>query len=217
MKINVINQLWYCYFFISLLFMGCSKSACPYNIDKINTQDNKDNNLPTRNINSQIVPEGLPAEDDAAIEKQFIEEISHAYVYNNKKNESWWSPDQLVVYTLRMQAINLGWSLAREAYINGAYGSFLCGVGINIAVFYVTHMVPSLKRKTENERCKNNIQRLIQGIREKHPMRWSQLDPTCSICINEQDTQPIQCGHYFHAACIARWWQEHPRCPICNQ
>lgn len=43
----------------------------------------------------------------------------------------------------------------------------------------------------------------------------------CSICLEEFECDGkaliLSCNHYFHEACIKRWFQEQNFCPICKQ
>lgn len=45
---------------------------------------------------------------------------------------------------------------------------------------------------------------------------------TCSICLNEvrstRHTQPIRCGHVFHAHCLEKWKKKGKNtCPVCRK
>lgn len=44
---------------------------------------------------------------------------------------------------------------------------------------------------------------------------YSLIDTTCSICL-EPSNQTTKCGHFFHHACIAKWAQRTPTCPLCR-
>ncbi|XP_052187864.1 RING-H2 finger protein ATL8-like isoform X1 [Diospyros lotus] len=49
----------------------------------------------------------------------------------------------------------------------------------------------------------------------------SSEDVQCTVCLAEyhkEDTLRIlpQCGHFFHVACIDKWLQQHPTCPVCR-
>lgn len=51
------------------------------------------------------------------------------------------------------------------------------------------------------------------------------ISSTCVVCLLpvtfEEPCKNLQCGHFFHAECILRWWTHEPRylltCPMCRQ
>jgi len=60
---------------------------------------------------------------------------------------------------------------------------------------------------------------------EKHfPVKYSNEGNLCIVCLLDiEEHEPgrrLQCGHEFHAGCIADWWTHRPRrvleCPLCK-
>ena len=47
------------------------------------------------------------------------------------------------------------------------------------------------------------------------------LDKTCSICLDEYQTDErigvLSCGHSFHSSCIKEWLKRSKTCPLCRQ
>ena len=43
----------------------------------------------------------------------------------------------------------------------------------------------------------------------------------CSICLDElnngEETRVLQCGHFFHSACVDPWIKQNFNCPYCRQ
>jgi hypothetical protein len=48
---------------------------------------------------------------------------------------------------------------------------------------------------------------------------WSHID-TCSICLarptSHDDISTLKCGHFFHAGCIYKWFDQDTTCPVCR-
>jgi len=48
------------------------------------------------------------------------------------------------------------------------------------------------------------------------------VDGTCPICLDDFADTPKRkkrlttCGHLFCAECFELWFEQHPRCPLCN-
>jgi len=49
--------------------------------------------------------------------------------------------------------------------------------------------------------------------------------PSCSICLDplipegmkRKKVWELECGCYYHAACVRKWWREDSRCPNCRE
>ncbi|MBA3954857.1 hypothetical protein H0X48_06065 [Candidatus Dependentiae bacterium] len=39
---------------------------------------------------------------------------------------------------------------------------------------------------------------------------------SCSICLDDGDLKPTQCGHLFHDTCLSNWLKGHATCPNCR-
>lgn len=64
-----------------------------------------------------------------------------------------------------------------------------------------------------------------ETIEENFPVCHSCEENTCVVCLegieHHDRCRRLQCGHEFHAECIADWWTHQPRsvlqCPLCRQ
>lgn len=61
---------------------------------------------------------------------------------------------------------------------------------------------------------------LLQNTIVKNFSEWLGIDNSCPICMEDYaETDPItklNCGHYFHQACINEWLKKSSLCPYCR-
>lgn len=38
----------------------------------------------------------------------------------------------------------------------------------------------------------------------------------CTICLENVNNSPMECGHIFHTKCIKKWLKENDTCPNCR-
>jgi len=79
-------------------------------------------------------------------------------------------------------------------------------------------------RRLQNSHATTECVIGMSAIEKHFPMSYSNKGDLCTVCLldieGHEQVRRLQCGHEFHAGCIADWWTHRPRtaleCPLCR-